>query len=328
MFPVSECASAARLQAGAAARACAARGLVRSAQWLAELAYSVRGRPERPEPPPPAEPDDQEDEEGVLVARTLLEAREYERAAFFANKGKGRIARFLHLYARYLADQSRTLDSLSEAGATGSVKGSDGSRGRGLRQLYENLRDLHASGEADGYVLYLFGVVLAKLELRAQAAIALQEAIAREPWLWAAWLELASLPRDRDALEALRLPEHCLSHFFLGHAHLERKSVEEAIDAYEALKANGFDQFTYLNAQLAVAYHDLRGDFSDANILLRRILWARFVFRCRKRDRRIQTHSESRPLSVGRPGHILAFVVRQRNENGIGKFGTQSSRNR
>lgn len=269
VFPVSECASVARREAGAAARACAARGLVRSAQWLAELAYSVRGRPERAEPPPPADPDDEEDEDCVLVARTLLEAREYERAAFFANKGKGRIARFVHLYARYLADQSRTLDSQSEAGASGGtgatgtngpIKTSDNSRGRNLRQLYENLRDLHASGEADGYILYLFGVVLAKLELRSQAAVALQEAIAREPWLWAAWLELASLPRDRDALEALRLPEHCLSHFFFGHAHLERKSVDEAVELYEALKANGFDQFTYLNAQLAVAYHDMRGN--------------------------------------------------------------------
>lgn len=43
----------------------------------------------------------------------------------------------------------------------------------------------------DGYLLYLEGVVLKKLDLRKQAVPVLKSAIAAAPTLWAAWMELA-----------------------------------------------------------------------------------------------------------------------------------------
>ncbi|XP_077296926.1 uncharacterized protein LOC143918754 [Arctopsyche grandis] len=257
---LSEAAAESRRCAAAAAEACRNRGLVRSAQWLAELAWAVRHRPETPlsalQFEPQLETEPEPEPERVLLARSLLETREYERAAFFASGGRSRLSRFLHWYARYLAEECRALDSLTES--SGGNSGWDASKRRQLRTLYEELRAEHSTNAMDGYQLYLFGVVLRKLELQGLAQTVLQEAVAATPWLWAAWLELAALPRDRDALEALNLPQHCMAHFFMAHAYLQQKSVEEAIDIYENLKLNGFDNFTYLNAQLAVAYHDMR----------------------------------------------------------------------
>lgn len=246
----------ARRWASSAAEACSSRGLVRSAAWLAELALCLRRVPSAG-PCVKLEPDLPEDErELYLAAKSYLDCREFLRAASVAEAGRSPKVRFLHLYARYLAEENGRLDDAAEAG-----REPPDARGPALALLYDTMKREYSEdpNKVDGYWMYLYGIVLKKLDLTSQAVRALERAVSLAPWIWGAWLELSSLPRDRDELESLALPRHLLAAFFRAHARLERQRAEEALDLYEKLKARGYEKFSYLNAQIAVAYHDLRG---------------------------------------------------------------------
>lgn len=69
----------------------------------------------------------------------------------------------------------------------------------------------------DGYLLYLFGVVLKKLGLAAESLKILVESLHKEPCNWAAWQELIEHIDERQTLQELDLPEHWLKHLFSAH---------------------------------------------------------------------------------------------------------------
>lgn len=115
------------------------------------------------------------------------------------------------------------------------------------------------SNNLDGYLLYLEGVVLKKLDLRSQAVTALQASVAAVPTLWSAWVELAGLANEAEALDSLQLPKHWMMYFFAAHAFVELKLSDQALEAYMNLSSNGFHKSTYITAQMAIAHHDRRG---------------------------------------------------------------------
>ena len=60
-------------------------------------------------------------------------------------------------------------------------------------------------------------------------------------------------------LGSLSLPDHWMKQFFLAHTYLELQLNEEAFRVYTLLGEKGFGHSTYVMAQIAVAYHNLRG---------------------------------------------------------------------
>lgn len=60
-------------------------------------------------------------------------------------------------------------------------------------------------------------------------------------------------------LNSLRLPDHWMKHFFLGHTFLEQQLNEDALDIYFDLQQQGLEKSTYLIAQTAIAFHNRRG---------------------------------------------------------------------
>lgn len=142
------------------------------------------------------------------------------------------------------------------------------------------LGDKKNSQSQDGYLLYLHGIVLKKLKVRQQAVDSLVKSINISPLNWGAWLELAQLITDRcmvnlyeillflnlniaTQLSNLKLPDHWIKYFFIGYMYLELQMNEEAIDIYNFLKESGFATCSYLNAQIAIAYHNKRGKDFD-----------------------------------------------------------------
>ncbi|KAH7933484.1 hypothetical protein HPB49_013176 [Dermacentor silvarum] len=101
----------------------------------------------------------------------------------------------------------------------------------------------------DGFCLYIYGVVLKRLQLRQQAIDVFVEAVHAEPLHWGAWLELSSLVADCDHLRSLELPDHWMKKFFLGHTYLELQLNEEMLETYEQLQKGPFLESTYLMAQ-------------------------------------------------------------------------------
>ena len=238
---------------------CQQRGLAHSYKWLAEIAYALRKVKAKAANSSMDEDDESAvDEEDVYaMAKSYFDLKEYDRSAFFAKgctKAKGR---FLHLYSRYLSGEKKLLDDMTDFANTGN--GSENTEH--LTELRAKLEKLHKDGviKEDGYTLYLYGIVLKKLGLKDQAKKLLLEAINIEPCHWGAWLELTAFVGDRAELLGLDLPDHWIKHFFIAHTNLELQLNNEALEIYGGLQRNdGLNESTYILAQIAIAYHNLR----------------------------------------------------------------------
>lgn len=50
-----------------------------------------------------------------------------------------------------------------------------------------------------------------------------------------------------------------MKEFFLAHIYTELQLIEEALQKYQSLIDAGFSKSTYIISQIAVAYHNIRG---------------------------------------------------------------------
>ncbi|XP_075732642.1 uncharacterized protein LOC142775185 [Rhipicephalus microplus] len=230
-------------------RDCALRGLRQSAKWASELAYVLRDV--EASPPDQAASDDDDDlDDSYFLAKSYLDLQEYDRVAYFTKNASG-TTRFLHFYARYLSDEKKRLDDTVEP-----ITATDRGASQELKDLQAELRALRP--KLDGFCLYIYGVVLKRLQLRQQAIDVFVEAVQAEPLHWGAWLELSSMVADCDHLRSLVLPDHWMKQFFLGHTYLELQLCEEVLETYEQLQKGPFLESTYLMAQVAISYHNMR----------------------------------------------------------------------
>ena len=93
--------------------------------------------------------------------------------------------------------------------------------------------------------------MLKRLSLAEQAKAVLLEAIRLEPFLWAAWLELAHHNNDRDTIDAMDLPNHWIKSLFIAHSYVEIHLNQQALEIYFALREAGLANSTYLQAQVS-----------------------------------------------------------------------------
>ena len=77
-----------------------------------------------------------------------------------------------------------------------------------LKLLHRDLGQLKDTAKWDGYLCFLYGLVLRKLDLP-HASQVLQEAINLNPLNWAAWIELASLIKNSEMVSLLSLNQLC-----------------------------------------------------------------------------------------------------------------------
>ncbi|XP_042901182.1 cell division cycle protein 23 homolog [Parasteatoda tepidariorum] len=186
-------------------------------------------------------------------AKSYFDNQEYDRAAYFVQHSTSPVARFLHYYSTYCSGEKKRLDDIAEASSP-----NDRSKNSVLKSLRLQLQKAHISGSLDGYCLYLYGVVLKKLQLEKYALEILCEAVQKEPLFWGSWLELATLISDREMLNDLTLPDCWIKDFFLAHTYLEIQMNESALEIYSSLMEAGFSKSTYVMAQIAIAHHNMR----------------------------------------------------------------------
>jgi len=232
---------------------CQSRGLTQSFKFLSELGYSLRhvsvyeagGVPNDLNP---------SETEVYHMAKAYFDLKEYDRSAFFTKDAKSPRVIFMHFYSKYLAGEKKRVDSETDVIVSTEAN---------LQYLKDLRADLqkHYEGSGttiDGYILYLYGVVLKKLGLNQDAKKMLLESVRKEPCLWSAWQELAFFVSDRSTLSSLCLPDHWIKHFFLAHCYLELLLNDAAMEIYFALQKTGLKESTYIMAQLAIAYHNKR----------------------------------------------------------------------
>ncbi|GAB1301550.1 Cell division cycle protein 23 homolog [Apodemus speciosus] len=267
------------------------RGLLHSSKWSAELAFSLPALPlSELQPPPPLTEEDARDVDAYTLAKAYFDVKEYDRAAHFLHGCNSKKAYFLCMYSRYLrvslcspgcpgthsVDQAglarnppasasqvlglqsgekkkddETVDSLGPL-EKGQVKN------EALRELRVELSRKHQARGLDGFGLYLYGVVLRKLDLVKEAIDVFVEATHVLPLHWGAWLELCNLITDKEMLKLLSLPDTWMKEFFLAHIYTELQLIEEALQKYQHLIDVGFSKSSYIVSQIAVAYHNIR----------------------------------------------------------------------
>jgi anaphase-promoting complex subunit 8 len=96
------------------------------------------------------------------------------------------------LYSRFLSGEKKKIDDMTDV-----TTPSDVTQNANLRELRTELMRDHLAKKLDGYGLYLYGIVLKRLELLKEAMEVLVEAVHKEPMHWGSWLELAALITDR-----------------------------------------------------------------------------------------------------------------------------------
>lgn len=236
---------------------CSQRGLNQSSKWLAELNYSLKDIPLPPENYPHLCFGCDEETEAYLMAKAYFDIKEYDRSAYFTKDCVKPKARFLHYYASYLSIEKKKLENMTDDNCP-----PEPAKNEALSQLYTVLKNEFHENKLDGYCLYLYGVILRKLDLIPLAVDAFVKAVNQEVMIWAAWQELGQIIADKYKLNNSDLPEHWMKQFFLAHAHLEQLKNDEALEMYCNLHEQGFRKSTYLMAQTAIAHHNRRGDIT------------------------------------------------------------------
>nr|XP_032806261.1 cell division cycle protein 23 homolog [Petromyzon marinus] len=235
---------------------CRDRGLLHSAKWSAELAFCLD--PLKAEDgfptPAPFTAEDLADFDVYTVAKAYFDLKEFDRAAHSLKDCRSPKAYFLQMYSRYLAGEKKKEDESLDSHGVLEKEVKNGV----LRKLRVELGKKHREGQLDGFGLYMYGVVLRKLDLGAEAITILLEATHATPLHWGAWQELSCLITDRNKLKSLSLPDHWMREFFLAHMYTELQLISEALLKYQALLDAGFSRSTYIVAQIAVAYHNIR----------------------------------------------------------------------
>ena len=129
-----------------------------------------------------------------------------------------------------------------------------------LKGLHAELSAQHTAGglRADGFLLYLYALVLKGLDMKPQCSALLCEAVRVCPCNWSAWQELSSMCNNKDELDAMELPAHWTRHMFLAQLSSELQvepQEEEAAHSMDDLDegarshaASAGDHFRVLEA--------------------------------------------------------------------------------
>lgn len=187
------------------------------------------------------------------LARTYFDLREYDRAAHIIRNAQSPVPRFLYFYSMYMSKEKKRLDNMTD-----KANLTESGHCRDLSDLMVTLRNLYSKRKLDGYCLYLYGIVLKKLDLKDLAATVLIESINAVPTLWCSYLELIPLLSDKDEIHSVNIPNHWMKGIFLAHAHVELLLSDKGIKLYTELQRAGFKNSTYMVAQIGKAFHNKR----------------------------------------------------------------------
>lgn len=272
---------------------CRKRGLTHTAVWLAELkigldselltadASTSDGENSLFEAMKTCYTDgiDEKERNVYDLARSYFDLREYDRAAHIVRSTQSPVPRFLYFYSMYMSKEKKRLDNMTD-----KANLIESGQFRDLSDLMITLRNLYSKRKLDGYCLYLYGVILKKLELKDLAVTVLIESVNAVPALWCSYLELIPLLSDKDEIYSVNIPNHWMRAIFLAHAHVELLLSDKGIKLYNELQKSGFKNSTYMVAQIGKAFHDKRSKkcltcrFSVSQIFARIIFMVFFSF--------------------------------------------------
>ncbi|KAK5111318.1 hypothetical protein LTR62_005158 [Meristemomyces frigidus] len=170
-------------------------------------------------------------------------------------------ALFLSLYARYLAGEKRknedseTILGLSDGPATANKQVP---AVLAVLEDYFNARGgIQDLSNSQGWLDYLYGVVLIKAKSEALAKQWLLRATNLQPYNWSAWLELASLIGSQEQMQQIseHLPQNIMSIFF--HIHCTQELYQQTPEVFNtvAQMQTIFPRSAFLQQQKAMLHY-------------------------------------------------------------------------
>jgi anaphase-promoting complex subunit 8 len=172
--------------------------------------------------------------------------------------------------------------------------------------LHGELSELYKGGLLDGFLLYLYAVVLRALEMPDEAKRVLCEAVRVYPLNWSAWLDLAAMCPDVGSVEMLMvhrsgttttttnnindnggiasaadtstntasfadwtLPDHWVTQCFYGHVWGEIQHYERALEHFQDLEEElpGSQNCGWTKTRKAKVHHDSLVGYPEARAL-------------------------------------------------------------
>ncbi|KAK9888721.1 hypothetical protein WA026_000947 [Henosepilachna vigintioctopunctata] len=241
---------------------CSQRGLFHSVKWLSELNYSLSHVQLSPEELPKFEESEVE-LEAYLLAKSYFDLKEYDRCTHFTKDCTSAKTKFLFYYSQYLSIEKKKLDNMTDSNCP-----PDPTKNDKLKNLCAQMQNDFYQNKLDGFMIYLYGIILKRLDLIALAIDVFTKAVALEPMLWCCWFELGKLVSDKNTLS---LPDHWMKQFYSSHACLEQLRNDEALQICQSLCTQGFENSTYLMSQFALGHHNNR-DLDKAINMFKKIL--------------------------------------------------------
>ncbi|ELU37679.1 cell division control protein 23 [Rhizoctonia solani AG-1 IA] len=201
---------------------------------------------------------DEEEADLLEVAKTYYAMKELERASHLLKDCKGPKAR-------------QPIDKLKMSGNPNPV----GTREQENGAVNADLVDLLAllKNDTEPFLLFLKGVILARMNRRPEATEALIRSAKAYPWNWSCWKQLGRIIQDNDEFTGIRphIGDHPAATLFSVtvmidlHAH-----AEGALDLLDRVRAT-FPKSLYLQALRAQIFYHLR-DFDEAEQIFEHVL--------------------------------------------------------
>eukprot|EP01063_Lacrimia_lanifica_P016189 TRINITY_DN22802_c0_g1_i1.p1 TRINITY_DN22802_c0_g1~~TRINITY_DN22802_c0_g1_i1.p1 ORF type:complete len:650 (+),score=261.97 TRINITY_DN22802_c0_g1_i1:67-2016(+) len=170
-----------------------------------------------------------------LLAKAAFDRREYLRCWNLLRQPQSAKAAFLHLYARYMAGETKKMAAVANREDPQNVQNpflaelrGDAGFGRVPRQALDG----------DPYLLWLHGVVLRHAGEADAARDAFVRSIALQPLLWSSWQELVALGDIAPAVAALQTRGAAslwIVKFAQSKQHALRHQWDKALEALEPL---------------------------------------------------------------------------------------------
>lgn len=165
-------------------------------------------------------------------AKMCFELQEYDRAAHvLRDQLHEDESRFLHYFSRYKGAEKKRIDLMNEVTTNISKKAM-----LKFSELRDSLERSMETSPPDGWLLYVYGLVLHKFKLQKMAVDVLVRSINQQPNNWSAWFMLTILIDSKNQLHSLPLPNHLFRIFFYCMIRLELDMTLEDTWKYNSSK--------------------------------------------------------------------------------------------
>ncbi|XXH02895.1 hypothetical protein Hte_009283 [Hypoxylon texense] len=184
--------------------------------------------------------------------------QDHHSFSLFLHSGISQKSLFLALYALLMAGEKQKTEDLGQLLGPSDRGDVVNKQIIHIKQVlntwFKGLDDDSNARTGDGFLEYMYGMILSREHLRGLAKTCLVKSVTRNPWNWGAWLELGHLIADLQELHELRpkLGQHVMVAFFYLCCRVKLNEMTASLLADLDQLQNIFPQSQLLQGQRAV----------------------------------------------------------------------------